>query len=212
MTSPAVQFASGSDSSDPTFAVAFPSPNTAGNTLVISIFFQGAGTPTVTDSRGNVYGAPVVSASNGGNQVFFWVVLGCKGGANTVTSTLGSGTLQLTVIEYAKSGASGIRQRSTLLASGASNPSISLPTTVSGDICVALFCGSGTSQVAGNIAGSAANVLGHDLSDILTEDGLSTGGTTTCTSTGSTSNWLAVALALGPIQNESLFMGSGTVQ
>jgi hypothetical protein len=72
--------------------LAFASPNTAGNLIVVYVIWNNTGTATVTDTRGNSYasaGAPTRwNSNNWSSQVFY--ARNVAAGANTVRATFGS--------------------------------------------------------------------------------------------------------------------------
>ena len=72
-------------------SLAFGSNNTAGNVLVCLFYFNGAATPTVTDTRGNTWnlvGTKIIT-NGGAGFVFAYVCLSCAAGANTVSVNTG---------------------------------------------------------------------------------------------------------------------------
>lgn len=72
-------------------SVAFPSPNTAGNTIVAYYNIHTGGNPTVSDTNGNSYTNYAVSSSSGVNFNGFWVATSIASGSNTVNiSTFGA--------------------------------------------------------------------------------------------------------------------------
>ena len=74
-----------------TNSVAFPSANTAGNLIVVSVFWTNAGAVSLADSRGNTYASAAARRAWGSGwseQVFY--AKNIEGGANTVTATFGT--------------------------------------------------------------------------------------------------------------------------
>lgn len=107
-------------------SVAFPSPNTKGNGLIVVaslLVVQAAPNLSISDSQGNTYlpvgGSGKFDGVNWTLLVYAWYVQSCKGGANTVTVThvnagLGSdAALALSIFEYG--GALGALDTSTFV-------------------------------------------------------------------------------------------------
>jgi hypothetical protein len=94
----------GSESSIATISASFPSPNTAGNALIVTgTAARPAGTLTISDSLGNIY-TPAMGPLNDPVQdvdVYIWYVANSKGGTNTVTLTpTGARALEIHVSEW----------------------------------------------------------------------------------------------------------------
>lgn len=72
-------------------SLAYTSPNSVGNVLVIMFYLLTASVPTVTDTQGNTWVHVGTSqVSNGGaSHSFTFVCLNCAAGANTVTVNAG---------------------------------------------------------------------------------------------------------------------------
>ena len=90
--------AKASSTNSSVYTASFASPNTAGNCLVLDVFyisnsFGGVGIPTITDSQGNTWtlvaGGVGTAGSTGGTMPYYgtFVAPNCAGGANTVTLT-----------------------------------------------------------------------------------------------------------------------------
>ena len=82
-----------------TNALAFTTPNTAGNLIIVYAIWSNTGTATLTDSRGDAFvsAAPRTTwGTNGSSQVF--VAKNIAGGANTVTATFATAINAFAVI------------------------------------------------------------------------------------------------------------------
>jgi hypothetical protein len=98
--------ASNSTSTQTSWSATFPSPVTAGNCLVIDIWFNGATSETVSDSLGNVY-TPVAGQESGAftlSHISQYVCSNCNGGACTVTYTPNASVGQASIAIHEYSG------------------------------------------------------------------------------------------------------------
>jgi hypothetical protein len=190
---------------------AFGSNNTKGNTIVVTLWFDtiGATASAPTDTQGNTYvlAATAFSVVNGSGG-YMWVATNIKAGANTVTVNMSApGDMVVTVDEEPASG--GIRVANSNYNTANANPSVSLAGTVLNDIVVGFMLGEGTGQTAGTIGTNPAFQVQLAFGDILTQDGFSSGGTVTVSSTGSNVGTVAIAAALKPPGSpNALFFGS----
>jgi hypothetical protein len=140
--------------------LAYPSPNTAGNTLVVfGRFTGGSGAPTIKDTNGNTW-IQLFSNTNGSDTNVIWYAYNVSGATNTNYVTVSQptqNTLQLAIAEY-----SGITTVSPL--------DQSTDTT-----------GTSTSANSGNVTTTQANELLIGFIDNATANGLTvtpTGGYT----------------------------------
>jgi hypothetical protein len=152
-------------------SVAFSSPNTAGNGLIVVAYFESAMYPAnpnleISDSQGNTYqrigACGAINAGNGLVSLLqIWYVSSCRAGANTVTVTEITSTqyatfiLAVNVFEYA--GGLGAVDASSF-ATGLSKPSLtlSLTTTAAGDLLFAYAAQFGQTATV-SLAGSSGD-------------------------------------------------------
>jgi hypothetical protein len=213
MPSPSIQSANQyNGGGSPNGSCAYPSNNTAGNTSVVTLWYDviGATASIPTDTQGNTYVlAATAFSALGGSGGYMWVATNIKPGPNTVSCVITSpGDMVVTVDEEPASG--GIRVANSNYNPANANPSVSLVGTVTNDVVVGFCLGVGTGQAAGSIGGNSAFQVQNPFGDILTEDGFSSGGTITVSSTGSNSGTVAIAAALKPPGGpaDAIFFGS----
>jgi probable HAF family extracellular repeat protein len=119
-------------------ATTFPSPNAAGNLLVVAA--AASSTLTVSDSLGNSYNAAINNFVGGGNSghLYIWYAGNSKAGANTVTVS-SSGDVDMQVYEV--SGADTLAPLDQIATSSGvgSAPSVSSPATTSANEWVLAF-------------------------------------------------------------------------
>ena len=171
---------------------------TPGNSLVLCVFSDGPVASVSGTDTWKLTGTFDFEA-DGGNWVSIFYVQSAVGGATTATAHYSPNADDIiTLTEYPPTG--GVRIFGKFAEAGVTptNPSVSLTGTAVNDIVAYLICGAGTAQTIGNIGTNPAFVVEQLLSDILMADGVSSGGTVTCTSTGTTAFWLGIAVALLP--------------
>lgn len=84
-------------------ALAWPAANAAGNLLVLALRVgPGAGTPAVSDSKGNAYSLAVSQTDTAdGQKSYLYYAQGVAAGANTTTVSVPSAvTLRMAILEY----------------------------------------------------------------------------------------------------------------
>ena len=213
MPSPSIQV---NDTFDGTPAsVSFLSDNVAGNTIVVCVAVPNGGVTAtgVTDSNGNSYSQIVSSIGGDGKQAALYAAIGILAGPNTVTVTVTSGDVGVVILEYPPS--SGVRTSASAQQSGgASDPTVPIAGTVSGDIVSGLINSQGAAQSPGSIGTNPSFITDTPVFGLWTSfDGISSGGSVLAGTTGATLGWNAVVLDLAPVTSalpESLFFGSGT--
>lgn len=183
------------------YTAAFGSNNTAKNTIVVTVWTATVPTVTVSDSQGNAY-TLVVSALRSDNtgSAFIYVSENIKAGPNTITVTPLGGTdfVGFVGIEEPPSSGTPISNSNGVVGGTQAQATVSLSNTTVGDVCVALFLINGTVGV-GNFGTNVGNSIFSPFSNILTQDGNSSGGTINATSSnllGGTSGYTAIAVDL----------------
>jgi hypothetical protein len=187
---------------------AYSSNNGAGNTSialphVLGLSSDPTSTCSCTDTlNGSAY-TFVAGAynSSGGDWLGIFVLYSILGGSNTVEFTCTAGGTAQTILYIAEEGASS----GTRVANGAthngssSNPTVSLASTVTNDVVIALGRSSfnNVTQSVGNIGTNTASSVYSDGSNLV-EDGSSSGGTINVNTVGADLWWCIVALAMMP--------------
>ncbi len=187
-----------------TNSLAFSQANTAGNTIIVSVFWNNTGTVSLADTRGNTYVAAAPRRAWGPNwseQVFY--AKNIAGGANTVTATFGTTIAGWGIIylhEY-----SGLDKVNPLDATtsgvGTSRAmsSGSLTTTVAGDLLFAAGASENTVISAGTGWTTRSTAYGN-----RTQDRLATApGAYSATPTQNGNAWVVQLLALKPDSGSS---------
>lgn len=193
-----------SNSSNPggvsTGALAYASPNGAGNLLVAAVrYAPAAQTMSLTDTQGNNW-LPVNDLQGSNNGVFLFYAPNCAGGANTVTfHGGGTGTaMRVAIAEY--SGADPVAPLDVSTDATAVGTAVSVPLTTTGPAEL-LVLANGVSAASTATAGSAQYNVEEQVSNFFSfTDGL---GVTAATETGvlnlsASVTWIAVMAAFIP--------------
>ena len=184
-----------------TLPLVIPQIILAGNALIGLIWSQH--TPTCTDSNNGSYGTAVSVGTNvsDGIIVSVFVLLNCKAGANTVTFDVGTNTDLMFGMIVEEPAASSVVYANNATYQGVSpttNPIVSLVSTALNAICIGIFAtGGSVAQSAGTLGTNAAFIPVSATSNIITQDGNSSGGTVNFASVGSAPTWAVAAIVLG---------------
>ena len=180
-----------------TNSLAFTTPNTAGNLIVVYAIWSNAGTATVTDSRGNAFvsAAPRTTwGTNWSSQVF--VAKNIAGGANTVTATFATAINACAVIyihEYSgldKANPVDVTKSATGSASAMSSGAVT--TTNATDL---IFAG-GASKGAVTQGGSGYTTRSTAFGNRTEDRNVTTAGSYTATATQNSNAWVMQLVAL----------------
>ena len=162
-------------------SIAFSSPNTAGNVLVVTVFFIPATLPTitVTDTNGNgpsgSYAAgPFLFDTSNNPYIGTWVAGDCVSGANTVifSSTVpdqyGGSYSRLQISEWAWSGGPTTAQNPLDGSGGtahanngspSSTPGCNLTTSLPNDLIVAVWSQQNNAPTVGTVNGAPCTLI-----------------------------------------------------
>jgi hypothetical protein len=194
---------------------AFSSNNTAGNLLIVQVRSQVGGVNTCTDTLGNTYTKFYDNTVSGSSQFMTsFYCLNCRGGANTVTVTEGTGFIRVAIGEWSGVSAIATVEGPATFATGIGATSTTGNVTTTGtDLLIALG-----QEITSNFAsaptvnnGFTVRVGDAGLNDVTIADLTAAAGTynASFTYTGS-ATWGAGLIAFkNPVIVNTLLSGDG---
>jgi hypothetical protein len=186
-------------SSGSSVAATFTSATTAGNTIVVYVIWDNAGTASVTDSRGDNFtsvSAPVVWDGGFRAQIFY--ATNIAGGTDTVTATFQNAVSSfgsIYVHEYSGiSTTNPVDVTASASGSGGTLNSGSATTTTAND----LIFGAGVSDANVSAAGSGFTTRDTASGNITEDKTAATTGSYSATATHTGQNWGVQMVAFRP--------------
>lgn len=180
--------------------LAFPSPNTQGNMILVYASNVGA-TPsavTISDTQGNTYRQLFAQSVFGSTQAV-WYALNVNGGANTVTVSPGTNNDAMTVLEY--SGVQSVNALdifNSLQGSGTLWSSQAGTVTQNNELIIAIgqTLNGNTTLAAPFILREVLNNVTPTTYGVVGETTTVSGGTFTASGTNTSGTWLGMLIAL----------------
>lgn len=136
---------------------------TNGNSIVVVAYAPtGAGTPTISDSAGNTWGAPLRTYNDGGSNTFYWILNGAAGAPTWVRGTVAANN-NWHICAYELSGA-GAGLVEDAFGSGAQSASetwnMAFTSTAANTFCVAMLAVVNANTPTGTAPMTAATASG----------------------------------------------------